>query len=70
MTEPAPGPRLTVLRGDPSPEQLAALVVVLVTRSGAAAPEPVAPSRWRSPLRAPLPPPGPGAWRGSGLRLS
>ncbi|MCU1692911.1 MAG: Acyl-CoA carboxylase epsilon subunit, partial [Frankiales bacterium] len=37
MTEPVQKPHLTVVRGQPSPEQLAALVAVLATRGGAAA---------------------------------
>ena len=62
-------PLLRVLRGNPSPEELAALVAVLAARGGDE--EPAAPpsSRWadRSTLlRSPLPS-GPGAWRASGL---
>jgi hypothetical protein len=62
-------PLLTVLRGDPTPEQLAALVAVVAARGAAPdeaalrAPRPL----WAVPvLRAPLSP-GPGAWRASGL---
>jgi hypothetical protein len=63
-------PALRVLRGTPTPAELAALVGVLLRRSGvrpAPDAEP-APSRWRAstlpgaPLRV-----GPGAWRASGL---
>ncbi|MCW2708464.1 MAG: Acyl-CoA carboxylase epsilon subunit [Frankiales bacterium] len=62
---------LRVVRGDASPEELAAVVAVLASRSGSeAAEETPAPSAWAAPqLRAPLPPPGPGAWVASGLRL-
>jgi hypothetical protein len=62
-------PALRVLRGTPTPEELAALVGVLLGRSAPAAPAPApTPSRWRAsalpggPLQA-----GPGAWRASGL---
>ena len=72
MSEQPPGgatrPLLTVLRGQPTPEQLAALVAVVAAR--AAVDEPVPPrerSLWAAPvLRSPLSP-GPGAWRASGL---
>ena len=61
----APRPLLQVVRGEPSPEQLAALIAVVASRGGAAAaPAPVV-RRWRSPVRAPLPPAGPGVWRAS-----
>jgi hypothetical protein len=68
--EPA-RPLLRVVKGDPSPEELAALVTVLVARTSAADAEEPAPTvtPWagrelalRQPLR-----PGPGAWRASGL---
>lgn len=76
MTEPeaaAPDaplerPLLSVVRGEPSPEELAALVAVISARAAAAG-EPDAPARpaWGAPvLRGPLPH-GPGAWRSSGL---
>ena len=62
---------LRVVRGDASPEELAAVVAVLLASSGAPAePEPETPSVWAVPqLRRPLPPPGAGAWVTSGLRL-
>ena len=62
---------LRVVRGDATPEELAA-VVALLARTGGGSEEPEAeqPSLWARPqLRAPLPPPGPGAWVASGLRL-
>jgi hypothetical protein len=64
-------PVLRVVRGTASPEELAAVVVVLAARAGGAPEEQVAePSLWGAPqLRGPLPQPGPGAWRASGLRL-
>jgi hypothetical protein len=65
-------PLLRVLRGEPTDEELAALVVALLAR-GAPATAPGAeagpPSGWRdrtATLRAPLPA-GPGAWRASAL---
>ena len=67
MTEPAARPHLTVVRGEPSPEQLAALVAVLASRGGAAPAVATPPSLWRTTVRAPLPAPGPGAWRASAL---
>jgi hypothetical protein len=74
MTEPQaslqPHPVLTVLRGNPAPDELAALLVVLRSRSRSRAADPGrGPSPWSSPgrrLRVPLLP-GPGAWRESGL---
>ena len=62
---------LRVIRGDASPEELAAVVAVLLASGGAAKePEPEPRSAWSAPqLRRPLPPPGPGAWVTSGLRL-
>ena len=61
-------PLLTVVRGEPTPEQLAALIAVLSARAGAGnGGEPPVPSLWARPqLRGPLSP-GPGAWRASAL---
>jgi hypothetical protein len=56
---------LRIVRGDATPEEVAALVAVLAARSGAPA-EDEAPVRspWAAPqVRRPLPQPGPGAWR-------
>ena len=67
---PAGEPVLRVIRGDATPEEIAALVAVVMSRSGddAAAPRAVRPT-WadrsavlRRPLQA-----GPGAWRRSSL---
>ncbi|HUC25482.1 MAG TPA: acyl-CoA carboxylase subunit epsilon [Streptosporangiaceae bacterium] len=67
--QPAPGPALRVIRGEPTPAELAAVIVVLGARRS---PRPRADSqpqrsRWaakermiRQPLAA-----GPGAWRSS-----
>ncbi|MGH3983116.1 MAG: acyl-CoA carboxylase subunit epsilon [Pseudonocardiaceae bacterium] len=56
------------MRGEPSDEELAALVAVLAGLASAAGPEPPKPhSAWTDPehrLRTPLQP-GPGAWRAS-----
>ena len=70
---PAREPALRVVRGDATPEEIAALVAVLMARSGqdgagaARGPARPAPGAWvdRSrQLRRPLHP-GPGAWRRS-----
>ena len=64
-------PLLTVVRGEPTAEQLAALTAVIAARASAGAasaesrPEP---SLWAAPvLRSPMSP-GVGAWSASGLR--
>jgi hypothetical protein len=70
--EPSGPPLLRVVRGDATPEEIAALVAVLLARpADAGAPGPVrsVPGFWpdRSRLlRRPLSP-GPGAWRRSAL---
>jgi hypothetical protein len=74
MTEPQEAPQplpvLSVLRGEPTPDELAAVLVVLASREQAQSAEPAkGPALWSSPaqtLHAPLFP-GPGAWRASGL---
>ena len=62
---------LRLVRGDATPEEIAAVVAVLAASGGdEVEQEPETPSLWGAPqLRAPLPPPGPGAWVASGLRL-
>ena len=68
VTPPA-RPLLTVVRGEPTPEQLAALTAVIAARASAGSDAGPAPTRslWRTPvLRTPLTP-GPGAWRASAL---
>jgi Acyl-CoA carboxylase epsilon subunit len=59
-----------IVRGEPSDEELAALIAALAVLANAAAAEPPAPrSAWADPahrLRTP-PHPGPGAWRNSAL---
>jgi hypothetical protein len=57
-------PRLRIVRGEPSPEQLAALVVVLAARGGAEPPPDRRSRRWADRARAIGAPlrPGRGAW--------
>ncbi len=61
------------VRGEPSDEELAALIAVLAGLASAAAAEPPTPrSTWADPahrLRTPLHP-GPGIWRASALPSS
>ena len=65
-----PSPVLSIVAGNPTPEQVAALVTVLfgvTAPAGAAGPGPVMRSEWASksrPLRLPLHR-GPGTWRAS-----
>jgi len=71
MTDPdATRPVLRVVRGEPSADELAALVAVLATRG--ASPAASAPPRrtaWNDPARLVREPvrPGPGGWRASSL---
>ena len=71
-TQPRPAPFLQVVRGDLSPEEIAALVAVLTARAraaqaerDAAAPMPRSAWRDRSRMFRPWARPGPDAWRGS-----
>jgi hypothetical protein len=62
-------PLLRVVRGEPSAEELAALVALVAARAAAAPPARSAhPSVWRdrSRLVRPYLRPGPGAWRSAG----
>ena len=64
-----PLPPLRIVRGEPTAEELAALLVVVAARAApsAAAPVPAPVSSWGRPLlRRPLAA-GPGAWWASGL---
>ncbi|HLL67948.1 MAG TPA: acyl-CoA carboxylase epsilon subunit [Micromonosporaceae bacterium] len=65
-----PGPALRVVRGAPTPAELAAVTVVLLRCQRIVAPQAVAVPRWR---RGPAPRAGwgarPGAWRASALPL-
>ena len=67
MSQPAPPrPLLTVVRGGPTAEQLAALIAVVTSRAAGSGEHP-APSQWAQPvLRSPLAH-GPAAWRASCL---
>ena len=70
--EPTERPLLRVVKGDPTPEELAALVSVLAARrAGAAAPPPSRRPLWGHPSAAMRRPhrAGPGAWRASSLPL-
>ena len=62
-------PYLRVVRGEPTAEELAALVAVLAARSAATAPAPRPRSAWADPARrlGLTAQPGPGAWRRSVL---
>jgi hypothetical protein len=54
---------LRIVRGDATPEEVAALVAVLAARPAAAPVASPARSEWARPRpRAALPAPGPGAW--------
>jgi Acyl-CoA carboxylase epsilon subunit len=65
----APGlPLLSVVKGEPTPEELAALTAVVASLSAPAAPAPAKPNvrHWVRRQRLRLDPtPGPGAWRRS-----
>ncbi|MEO3808763.1 acyl-CoA carboxylase subunit epsilon [Sphaerisporangium sp. B11E5] len=60
-------PYLRIVRGDASPEEVAALVIALTTRETSTQGTPRNSGTWRSPahhMRSGLPH-GPGAWRAS-----
>ena len=62
-------PFLRVVKGDPTPEELAALVAVLAAVGGAAAPTTRRTPEWNAPrrLHRVAHHPGPGGWRASAL---
>jgi hypothetical protein len=62
-------PLLRVVKGDPTPEELGALVVVLASLGGPAGPAPRRRPVWNASARLQrrVLRHGPGAWRGSGL---
>jgi hypothetical protein len=68
--EPDSRPRLTIVSGQPTPEETAAVTVVLTVLLSQPAPEArPGPTQWSARsrvLRAPVTP-GPGAWRASAL---
>lgn len=61
---------IKIVRGEPTAEELAAIVAVVAARaaSGGAAESPAVRSEWNAPARQARTPlrPGPGAWRASG----
>jgi len=63
-------PLLRVVRGEPTAEELAALVAVVTARAAAAPPETTPGSAWTDRIRLVrrCPAPGPSAWRASGWR--
>ena len=65
-TEPTK-PLLRIIKGDPTPEELAALIAVVAARSAGAPAKPKLRSEWGHPARAVRRPhrPGPDAWRRS-----
>jgi hypothetical protein len=62
-------PYLRVVKGDPAPEELAALVAVLASLGGPADVPPRRTPEWNAPRRLHRVPQahGPGGWRASGL---
>jgi hypothetical protein len=66
---PPTEPPIRVVRGNPTPEELAAALAVVRARASAVpegTPQLPAPSAWSDPARTVprvLPEPGPGAWR-------
>ncbi len=70
MTETPDRPVLRIVRGDATPEEVAALVAVIAAMSAGGGPtRPKPRSSWADParrMRTSLPH-GPGAWRASGL---
>jgi acyl-CoA carboxylase epsilon subunit len=65
-------PELRIVRGEPSDDEIAALIAVLAALASAPVQPPVPRSAWADPahrLRTPLHP-SPGAWRSSALPSS
>ena len=62
-------PFLRVVKGDPTPEELAALVSVLASLGGPPTPAPRRTPEWNAPrrLHRAAEPHGPGGWRASAL---
>jgi hypothetical protein len=70
LNEPEPpSPFLRVVRGEPTADELAALVGVLASLSAPAAAAPRRTRSWNAPARLHqvVHPHGPGGWRASGL---
>jgi hypothetical protein len=68
MSQPTSPPLLRVVRGNPTPEELAAVTAVIAARSVATETAKVAVSDWADPSGAHRRsvPVGPGAWAASG----
>ncbi|HET7071988.1 MAG TPA: acyl-CoA carboxylase subunit epsilon [Nocardioides sp.] len=62
-------PFLRIVKGEPTPEELAAVVTVLASLGGPAAAPPRPTAEWNTPRRLHrlAQPHGPGGWRASGL---
>jgi hypothetical protein len=62
-------PFLRVVKGDPTPEELAALVAVVASLGGSVVPAARRTPEWNAPRRLHRVPAhhGPGGWRSSGL---
>jgi hypothetical protein len=65
----SPAPLLRVVKGEPTPEELAALVAVVTSLGGPAATPPRRTPEWNAPrrLHRVVHPHGPDGWRSSGL---
>jgi hypothetical protein len=64
VSTPSRQPLLRVIRGEPTDDELAALVAVVTTRAAVSAERrnPAVTSRWAAPRPRPALRPGPGAW--------
>jgi hypothetical protein len=69
LTDSATPPLLRIVKGDPTPEEVAALVAVIASMSAPEAPTTRQVSAWADPRRGVRTTHrhGPGAWRASGL---
>jgi hypothetical protein len=59
--------KLQIVRGNPTTEELAALIAIVASRSTAAPPPAPVRSLWAQPVLRTALPHGPGAWRASSL---
>ena len=69
MSDHGPAPALRIVRGDPSPEEVAALVAVLAAASAGAQVAEAAPeaSQWAPPARLMRQPLAPSGWWAASL---
>jgi hypothetical protein len=69
VTDESPAPFLRIVKGDATPEEIAALVAVLGSLGGTSAPPSPPPPAWSAHHRKirVTPPHGPGGWRSSAL---